>query len=196
MRAPRLTRARLTPAIVISMITMFVALAGTGVAAEIVPLAKRALTADTAKMANKAKVAERAKVAATAKTAESAGSAATAQSAAAATTAGDAATLNGMTAAQIAALPGPSAGIPASSIVYRTDSFEVNSEGATSRVTANCQSGERVIGGGWSQDSGAAYVLRDSPRADGTGWNFTIWGESGNNLAAVGTVYAVCVKTS
>jgi hypothetical protein len=44
-----------SPAIVISVIALFVALSGTAVAAGVVPLAKRALTADKAKVADNAK---------------------------------------------------------------------------------------------------------------------------------------------
>jgi hypothetical protein len=44
-----------SPAIVISVIALFVALSGTAVAAGVVPLAKRALTADKAKVSDNAK---------------------------------------------------------------------------------------------------------------------------------------------
>ena len=55
MRRFRLRGGRLTtPSVVVSMLAVFVALAGTGWAQEAVPLAKRALTADKAKVATNA----------------------------------------------------------------------------------------------------------------------------------------------
>ena len=54
MRRFRLRGIRVTPPLVISMIALFVALAGTGWAQNAVPLAKRALTANKAKVATNA----------------------------------------------------------------------------------------------------------------------------------------------
>ena len=181
MRKFRWRGVRVSPALVISMIALFVALSGTGYAAKIVPLAKRALTADKAKVAADAQKLN--------------GQTAT-QIAAIPGPATDAATLNGQTAAQIAATPGPTSSLAGSLFTYRTEGFEVSAEGQTSRVTAKCQTGEKAVGGGWDQVSGAAYVLQDSPTADGTGWRFVIWGESGNNLAAVGEAWVVCAKVA
>jgi hypothetical protein len=189
-RGLRVGRLHVTPGFVLSVIALFAALSSTGWASNIVPLARHALTADSAKTAKKAKLADTAKVAANSfkvggQTPEQI-----------AQTPGPGTDLNGLSAAQIAATPGPASSIPASLFTYRTDSFELDSEGAVSRVKASCQAGERVVAGGWDQVEGAGYVLNDSPAADGSGWNFTIWGESGNNLAAIGTVWAVCVKVS
>ena len=180
-RQSRFLTKRLTPSVVISMLAIFVALSSTGIAASIVPLAKRALSADKAKVAADARKLN--------------GQTAT-QIAAVPGPGTDAATLNGQTAAQIAATPGPTSSLAGSLFTYRTEGFEVSAEGQTSRVTANCQTGERAVGGGWDQVSGAAYVLQDSPTANGTGWRFVIWGESGNNLAAVGQAWVVCAKAS
>jgi len=177
----RLRGIRVTPSLVISVIALFVALQGTGIAATIVPLAKRALSADKAKVATNAQKLN--------------GQTAT-QIAATPGPATDAATLNGQTAAQIAATPGPTSSISGSLFTYRTDSFELSSEGATARTDVNCQTGERAVAGGWSIDSGLASVTRDSPKADGSGWRFAIFAESGNDLPAVGTAYAICAKVS
>jgi hypothetical protein len=196
MRKFRLRGGRVTPSLVIATIALFVALSSTGIAATIVPLAKRALTADTAKFANKAKVAERAKTADTAVKADTANSAATAQSASTATTAGDAATLNGMTAAQIAALPGPAAGIPASALTIRSVGWSVQLETQKTDARALCVAGEKAIGGGWDQANGAAYVLQDKPIADGSGWFFRIWADSGDTVPANGSVWVICAKVS
>jgi hypothetical protein len=172
---------KITPALVISTIALFAALAGTGWAQEAVPLAKRALSADKAKVATNAQRLN--------------GRTAT-QIAATAGPATDAATLNGQTAAQIAATPGPTSSLSGSLFTYRTQSWSVDSEEQVTRDTANCLAGERAIAGGWEQSSGVAYVLADKPTPDGSGWQFIIFGESGNDLPAVGTIYAVCARVS
>lgn len=177
----RLRGIRVTPSLVISMLALFVALSGTGIAQNVVPLAKRALTADKAKVATNAQRLN--------------GKTAT-QIAATPGPATDAATLNGQTAAQIAATPGPTSSLPASLFTYRTQSFSVDAEGAVARDTALCLSGEKAIGGGWEQSSGLADVIVDRPMPDGSGWRFAIFAESGNNVPAVGTIYAVCAKAS
>jgi len=173
-----------SPAMFIALVSLFVALTSTGWAQNAVPLAKRALTADKAKVATNAKKLN-------GRTAS--------QIAATPGPATDAATLNGQTAAQIAATPGPSTGggsIPASAITYRTQSWSVNNEDDTSRDTALCLPGEKVIGGGWDQASGIAYPIKDAPLPDGSGWRVHMLGESGNDLPAVGTFWAVCLKVS
>ncbi len=102
------TGRRLSPAFVVAMIALFVALGGTAgaVVTAAVPLAKRALVADTAKVASTAKVANVAKVANTAKLANTAKTATTATTATRATTAAladNANALGGSTSAQIIA---------------------------------------------------------------------------------------------
>jgi hypothetical protein len=178
----RLCGIRITPALVLSIVALFAALSTTGFAASIVPLAKHALTADKAKVATKANNALKLEGATAAQVAAIPGPGTDAQ------------TLNGQTAAQIAATPGPTSSLSNSLFTYRTESFELSAEGATSRVTANCQAGERAVGGGWEQVTGIGYVLQDSPNSTNTGWRFVIYGESGNNLAAVGNVWVVCAK--
>lgn len=196
MRRFKLPGVRVTPSFVIAMIALFAALAGTGVASTIVPLAKRALTADTAKVANKAKVADLAKVANKAKLADTAKSAATAQTANSATTAGDAATLNGLTAAQIAAMPGPASSIPASALTIRSIGWSVQLQGQKTDARALCQTGEKAVGGGWDQANGVAYVLQDRPIPDGSGWFFRIWADSGDTVPANGSAWVICAKVS
>jgi hypothetical protein len=177
-------RIRITPSLVISMLALFVTLAGTGVAADIVPLAKKALTANKAKVADVAKNAQRLNGETAAQIADTPGPAT------------DAATLNGKTAAQIAATPGPASGLSASLFTVRQDSFELSQEGKDARSDAHCAAGEKAIAGGWAIQEGLASVTRDSPLPDGSGWQFRIFAESGNNLPAIGLVYAICVKVS
>jgi hypothetical protein len=162
----------------VALIALFAGFAGSAIAQTAVPLAKRALVAENAKKLQ-------------GRTA--------AQVAAIPGPATDAATLNGQTAAQIAATPGPSTSsgsIPASAITYRTQSWSVNNEDDLARDTALCASNEKVIGGGWDQASGIAYPLKDAPLPDGTGWRVHMLGESGNDLPAVGTFWAVCLRVS
>jgi hypothetical protein len=144
---------RVTPPLVISMIALFVALAGTGWAQNAVPLAKRALTANKAKVATNALKLN--------------GQTAT-QIAATPGPATDSATLNGQTAAQIAATPGPTGSLSAGLFNYRTQSFSVDAQGATARDTALCLSGEKAIGGGWerSRARGRAQSDKSSPRPE------------------------------
>ncbi|HEU0303552.1 MAG TPA: hypothetical protein VFR32_03135 [Gaiellaceae bacterium] len=173
-----------SPAMAVALLALFAGFTGSAIAQNVVPLAKRALTADKAKVATTARNAQRLQ-----------GRTAT-QIAATPGPATDAATLNGQTAAQIAATPGPASSIPAGAITYRTQSWSLQSEDELARDTALCQSNERVIGGGWDQASGIGYVLRDQPLPDGSGWRVHVFAESGNDLPAQGTMWAVCLRVS
>jgi hypothetical protein len=204
----RLLKGRLTPSLVISMISLFVALSSVAYAAEVVPLAVRALTAgkadtarvaETAKVANRAKVADRAKTANTANTAKTANSAATADTATTAQTANvavDSQTLGGQTAAQIAATPGPASGIPGSAFRVISRGWSVQNEDDKTTERVLCNSNEKVVGGGWDQASGIVVPLKDQPLSDGSGWTVQMFAESGNNTPANGSVWAVCMRTS
>lgn len=199
----RLLKGRLTPSIVISMISLFVALSSVAYAAEVVPLAVRALTAgkadtakvaDRAKTANTAKVANRAKTATTANTARRATTADTATTAQTANVAVDAQTLGGQTAAQIAATPGPASSIPGAAIRVLSRGWSVNAEDVKTTERVLCASNEKVVGGGWDQANGVAYALKDQPLADASGWELQMWGESGDNTPANGSVWAICMR--
>ena len=98
----------------------------------------------------------------------------------------DAATLNGQTAAQIASTPGPATSLPAGTITYRTQSLSVEGLDETAQDTAMCQTGEKAIGGGWDQDRGVSRTYsRTSPVPDGSGWRFAIFAGGGNDLPGV-----------
>lgn len=170
-----------SPAMLVAMVSLFVALTSTGWAQNVVPLAKRALTADKAKVAANAQKLN--------------GLTAT-QIAATPGPATDAATVNGRSAAQIASTPGPTSSILPGLVTYRTQSFSVDAEGDVAKDTALCLSDEKAIAGGWEQSSGLADVISDRPTPDGSGWRFAIFAESGNELPASGTIYVVCAKTS
>ena len=129
-----------SPALVIAVLALFVSLSGTAVAAGIVPLAKRALTADKAKVANSAKVADNAKK------------------------------VGGQTAAgiitQAAQTPGPASGVAGLvSVKQATDTIQPN----TSReVVITCDAGKKAISGGWST-TGDAFSFDSRPVND-TAW--------------------------
>ena len=183
----RMPRVRISPALVISMIALFVALVGTGAASSIVPLAKRALNADHAKTANTAKTAANA-LKLNGLTAE--------QVAATPGPATDAATLNGQTAAQIAATPRPTSSLSSGLFTIRSAGWSIQSERDKTDARALCVSGEKAIAGGWDQANGAAYVLVDRPIPDGSGWFFRVWADSGDTVPANGSVWVICAKVS
>ena len=185
MRRFRLRGVRVTPSLVISMIALFVALSSTGIAATVVPLAKRALTADKAKTANTAKVAANA-LALNGQTAEAISNIPG--------PATDAQTLTGLTAAQIAATPGPANSLPSSIITLRSKGWSVQNEGDTTEERVLCQTGEKAVGGGFDMSSGYANPTADAPLSDLSGWHFKVWALSGNNVPANGSVWVVCAK--
>jgi hypothetical protein len=170
-----------SPAMFVALVSLFVAFTSTGWAQNVVPLAKRALTADKAKVATNAQRLN--------------GRTAT-QIAATPGPATDAATLNGQTAAQIAGTPGPASSLPAGAITYRSQSWSVNAEKEIARDTARCLTGEKVVGGGWDQADGVVLTVRDQPLPDGSGWRVNLFAESGDDLPASGTMWAVCLKVS
>ena len=180
----RMLKIRITPALVIASIALFASLAGTGVAASIVPLAKRALKAD------------KAKVATTAQNALKLNGATADQIAAIPGPATDAQTLNGQTAAQIAATPGPASSLPASLITVRSKGWSVQNEGNQTQEKVLCQTGEKALGGGYDIAKGYANPIIDAPLPDLSGWTFKVWALSGNNVPANGSVWVVCAKVS
>jgi hypothetical protein len=97
--------------------------------------------------------------------------------------------LQGKTAAQVAALPGPATSA-AGLVATRTVSFSV-AGGGIQQVTAACQSGEKAVGGGYSTN-GAVLEVQTSPSSDGASWQLTL--VNIGDSSASGTGYAVCVK--
>jgi hypothetical protein len=181
MRRFRLRGGRMTPSVVVSMVALFAALAGTGWAQEAVPLAKRALTADKAKVATNALKLN--------------GQTAT-QVAATPGPGTDAATLNGQTAAQIAALTGPTGTLAGGLFTIRSTGWSIDLQDETRDARALCLPGERAVNGGWDQAVGVAAIKADRPIPDGSGWFIKIFGESGDTVPANGSVWVVCAKVS
>jgi hypothetical protein len=181
MRRFRLRGGRMTPSVVVSMVALFAALAGTGWAQEAVPLAKRALSADKAKVATNAQKLN--------------GRTAT-QIAATPGPGTDAATLNGRTAAQLAATPGPTGTIAGGLFTIRSTGWSISNQDEDVDARALCLPGERAVNGGWDQAVGVAEIRADRPIPDGSGWFINVFGESGDNLPANGSVWVICAKVS
>jgi hypothetical protein len=97
--------------------------------------------------------------------------------------------LQGNTAAQVAALPGP-ASAAAGLVTTRTTSFSIGANNARS-FTASCQSGEKAVSGGYTTD-GALLSGPTAPTSDGVSWQVFV--VNIGDSSASGTAYAVCVK--
>jgi hypothetical protein len=153
---------RPTPAFVVAMVALFVALGGTAgaVVTAAVPLAKHALLADNAKKL---------------------GGQTAKQIVAAGATAG---------ASASAQVPGP-ASTAAGIVTRKTSSGSVGAGGAQAFSIA-CDSGQKVLGGGFSSDGPLLVAITDGPVDDAT------WGIGLINLdEAAGhnvTLYATCIK--
>jgi hypothetical protein len=133
-----------SPAMVIAIIALFVALGGTAVAAGIVPKAKVALNALK---------------------------------------------LQGKTAAQVAATPGPASS--ASGLVSNvTASFSAAGNGIATTAPA-CPSGSKAVSGGYSSTS-PLILLTSAPSSDGSSWQMIL--ANIDSSAATGTGYAICLK--
>jgi hypothetical protein len=152
-------RKRPSPALVIAVLALFVSLSGTAVAAGVVPLAKRALSADKAKQADKAKLADNAK------------------------------RLGGETAAAIIAkaaqTPGP-AGTAAGLVSAKQASDSLAPQTGREFVIA-CDGGKKVISGGFASD-GSVIAFDSRPISDST-WGIYLMnigdGNAGVTLYAV-----------
>jgi hypothetical protein len=97
--------------------------------------------------------------------------------------------LQGKSAAQVAAMPGPATS--ASGLVsVRTATFSVAANGVQ-QVAPACQSGEKALSGGYSSN-GVVLQLQSAPSSDGATWQMVLV-NIGDSTAS-GTGYAVCVK--
>ena len=178
-----------SPALVVAMLALLVALSGTAVAASlVVPLAKRALVADNAK---KLGGKTRAQVAATPGPATTLGGKTADEIAA---TPGPADTLNGKSADQIAATPGP-ASTAAGLVTERTAAWSLAAD-AEGDFGVSCAAGEKVVGGGFDVSTlgnAPALVLESRPSADATAWRVYLANLSPSNTSS-GTIFGLCLK--
>jgi hypothetical protein len=156
---------RLSPAFVVAMIALFVALGGTAgaVVTQAVPLAKRALVADNAKKL---------------------GGKTSAQILSQATKAAQ-------TAAQAAAqTPGP-ASTAAGLVTTVSQTVGTFAPGQEAEVSVICASGKKVIGGGFSSE-GAVFSF-DSHPANDTTWRMYLSNGDETQPAPNVRVYAICI---
>jgi len=156
-----------SPAMVVAAAALIVALTGTAIAAEVVPLSKRALVADNAKKLRGKTPAQVARMP------------------------GPATTLDGKTAEQIAAMPGPANAV-AGLVVYKTAPRTLE-PGVIVDTTTSCDQGQKAVGGGFQGPDNNQIVAFDSrPSADGGAWRLRL--ESFDLENATATLVAVCVK--
>ncbi len=164
---------RPSPAVVLALLALFVALGGTAVAAGVVPpLAKRALVADNAKALQ--------------------GKTAAQLLAAPAKKAVEADKVDGMHAEQIGSLPSP-ASTAAGMVAVKTAGWTINPR-SYSPATVTCDAGQKAIGGGWSDPGGWGTSYESYPTAAGDGWTTWIYIQSAAGTAQSGTAYAICLK--
>ena len=155
-----------SPALVVAVIALFVALSGTAVAAGVVPMAKRALFANNAgKLQGKS-----------------------ARQVAAMP--GPATSLEGMSPDDIAELAGPAS--TASSLVSTATVPFALAPSEEKDFSAQCPSGAKAVSGGYStQNAVAGFDTR--PTADGSGWTVYLANIS-SSASATGNLTAVCLR--
>ncbi len=156
-----------SPALVIAALALIVALTGTAVAQNVVPLAARAKVADNAKKLGGKTPAQVARMP------------------------GPATLLNGKTADGIAGTPGPASSV-ASLVTYKTGTQTLE-PGVIVDTTTTCDAGQKAIGGGFQGPADNIITTFDSrPSADGLSWRLRLASYSPENASA--TMYAVCLK--
>ena len=165
-----------SPAMVVAVAALFVALSGSAVAAGIVPLAKRALTADNARHAV---AADNAKHALAADSAKKVGTQTAAQ-------------LVQQAVSQASQAPGP-ASSAAGLVTVKTATWS-NAPGQGQDFTVACDSGQKAVAGGYEDPFGASIGLDTRPTADDSGWHVFIGTFSSAPGQQSGTVYAICLK--
>ena len=99
--------------------------------------------------------------------------------------------LQGKTPAQVAALaPAPSS--LAGYVIVKSSSWSLNA-GQEGDFTATCDSGQKVLGGGYDNPQGMGIGFDTRPTPDGTGWRVYIVNVS-TTVGASGSMYAVCLR--
>ena len=136
-------------------------------AAGIVPLAKRALTADNAKHAL---VADSSK-----KLTPSAASAIVQQA-----------------ATQASQAPGP-ASTAASLVTYKSAGW-ANGPQQEQNFSVSCDAGQKAIAGGWTDPGDWSSSYQSFPTPDGSAWTMNIYTSSLAPSQQSGAIYAVCLK--
>ncbi len=97
--------------------------------------------------------------------------------------------LQGQTAAQVAALPGP-ASAAVDLVATRSTSISIPANAARV-LTIACQAGEKALSGGYTTN-GVVLSASTAPSSDGASWQMAL--VNIGDSTATGTAYAVCVK--
>lgn len=162
-----------SPAMVVAMLALLVALSGTAFAAGVVPVAKRALNADNSK-----------------KLQGKTSSQLIALAQANAQLANDSSHLEGKTASEIIAASQTKS---ISGLVTIKESNFSMGFGATIDYTMSCDAGQKAISGGsqWSQSP--AIELESRPAPDGSAWKIMLDNPSDHD-GAFGNLFVVCVS--
>lgn len=158
---------RPSPAFVVAMVALFIALGGTAgaVVTAAVPLAKRALVADNAKKVGGLT----------------------------ATQLGAAAAQAGAKVALSESPAGPRPASAASSLVtIKTAPWSLGG-GQANDFAAACDAGQKAVGGGYDNPSGDALPLDTRPGSDGASWRVFVLNLS-PSAGASGNVFAICLK--
>jgi hypothetical protein len=160
---------RPSPAFALALLALFVSLSGTAIAAGVVPLAKRALTADNAKKLGGQSMAQ--------------------VVASASAHALDSDHLGGKTADELVAAAQPKSA--ASFFTLKQGMFSMLPSKLLD-VTFPCDAGQKAISGGFTYSQAPAYLVESAPTADGTAWHLQIENDSTAD-GAFGNTYVICV---
>jgi len=93
---------------------------------------------------------------------------------------------------QAAKSPGP-ASTAAGLITIKTAPWSLNPR-AENNFTVICDSGQKAVGGGWSDPGDRSSSYQSLPTADGGGWMINIYTSSTAPGPQSGSVYAICLK--
>jgi hypothetical protein len=157
-----------SPAMVVALLALLIALGGTGIAANVVPLANHARVADNAKKLQGKNPAQLAAMP------------------------GPATTLGGKTADQIADTPGPASSI-ADLVVTKKSSGTVPGFDSLD-ATVTCDAGQKAVGGGFETPgaAGEIFAFDTRPNSTGTAWKLRL--VSSTDIDTPVDLYAICVK--
>jgi hypothetical protein len=174
-RNPMLKRITPSPAMAVAMLALLVALSGTAVAAGVVPLAKRALTADNAKKLG--------------------GQSAAQVVATASAHAIDSDHLQGKTADELVSTAQTKS--VAAFFTLKQGQFSMGSAPSSNKavnldLTIPCDAGQKAISGGFQYSQAEAFIVESGPTADGKSWHMQIENYSTAD-GAFGNTYVICV---
>lgn len=166
---------RPSPAMVVALLALFIALSGSAIAAGVVPLAKRALTADNAKKLGGQSVAQ--------------------VVASASAHANDSDHLQGKTADELVASAQTKSAAGFFSLkegMFSMPTAPGQGKAQVLDVTLPCDAGQKAISGGFQYSQAPAYLDESGPTADGTAWHLQIENDSTAN-GAFGNTFVICV---